>query len=179
MYLTKARPTLTWDQALLSFHLARFLTARQNWKVLHLMQYVYTWTTLTTCFQNTQILLHVFRNTTALSRLPTSQHAARNTASAPWKTPIVHSCINVLFIWAQTLHSTPGPSPPIRGHIPCILVGTKRVSQLRGQILEKPLSIKYRWPRIVYELLLSPAIKDLCENSGNTFKKINSLRNFQ
>ena len=38
--------------------------------------------------------------------------------------------------------------------------------------------IKYCWPRIVCALLLSRAIKDLCENSGNKFKKINSPRNF-
>ena len=100
--------------------------------------------TLTTCFQNTQILLHVFRNTTALSRLPTSQHAARNTASAPWKTPIVHSCINVLFIWAQTLHSTPGPLQPICSLIPSILVGTTQESWQHGQILEKPCYTVYK-----------------------------------
>ena len=89
-------------------------------------------------------------------------------------------CIRVLFTWARTLHSTPGPSQPIRGHIPCIIVGTKRESQECGQIWKKLAIqlIKYRWPRIVWALLLSPGIKDLCENSANRFKKINTRCNF-
>ena len=49
------------------------------------------------CFQSKQILRPVLCNITALSRLPTSQHAARNAVSAPRKMLIAQSCINVLF----------------------------------------------------------------------------------
>ena len=40
----------------------------------------------------------------------------------------------------------PGPLSPIRGHRPCILVGTKREYQECGQILEKPRYTGYKVP---------------------------------
>ena len=44
-YLTKARPVLSWDQALLLVN--GFFGNRANRKILYLMQYVHTWNTLT------------------------------------------------------------------------------------------------------------------------------------
>ena len=105
---------------MLSFHLVNRFSAARPIKLafdtvrvyLNYADYVF-WEQTNFCMPFVRLL--------SLSRLPTSQHAARNAVLASWKTLMLQSCIHVLFAWARTLHSTPRPSRLIRGHIPCIL----------------------------------------------------------
>lgn len=96
------------------------------------------------CGLQTEINCELTLPKTPLSRISpcyssslTSQHAARNAASAPWKTLTVHMYSCTIYV-SKDLELNTRAFVAILGHLSWILVGRTKVYQDCGQILRKP-----------------------------------------
>ena len=141
-YLTKARPTLSWDQALLLVN--RFSATRRMEKsciwcntCIPKIRWLRVFKTNKNCCMSLRRLslfldfrLVNVRQLHSMQRKMQHQHLGKRW----WCTQV----FVLTFTRAPTLRSTPGPSRPVHGHMPCILVGRTKASQECGQILPKP-----------------------------------------
>ena len=118
MCLTKACPTLSGNQALVSFYLVkRFLAARgieksHIWYSMCIpeLRWLCAFETNKYCCISF-VTLPLFLDFQLLSMQQEMQH--QHLGKCWW----CNQCINVLFTQARTLHSTPGPSRPHTIHI--------------------------------------------------------------